>query len=57
MSSGEMNVLLYDSLFCRLCAEENPSGVNLHGEGTGDDLSCMINHYLPIKVKVCFDFY
>ncbi|XP_075213479.1 uncharacterized protein LOC142319743 isoform X2 [Lycorma delicatula] len=52
MFSGEMNVSLYDSIFCRLCAEENPSGVILHGnEGTGDDLCSMINHYLPIKIQ------
>lgn len=56
MSSGEMTIVsLYDSIFCRLCAEENSSGVILHGnEGTGDDLCAMINHYLPIKVNINF---
>ncbi|XP_066992566.2 uncharacterized protein [Anabrus simplex] len=46
-----MEVVLYDSTYCRLCAEENSNGVLLYGsDGEDADLSVLINRYLPFKV-------
>lgn len=43
---------LYNSLFCRLCAEKNSNGINLFKiDETGEDISLLINRYLPIKVN------
>jgi len=48
----ETRVLLYDSLFCRLCAEENSSGLLLYPtEGNDTDLSTLVNKFLPLKVR------
>ncbi|KAJ4435700.1 hypothetical protein ANN_18316 [Periplaneta americana] len=47
-----MEVLLYDSTYCRLCAEENPSGVLLYSvEDSDADLSALVNRYLPFKIQ------
>lgn len=44
-------VSLYDSAICRLCAEDNGNGELLYAnEGDEQDLSSMVNRYLPIKV-------
>ncbi|XP_049774994.1 zinc finger protein 599-like [Schistocerca cancellata] len=46
-----MEVQLYDSTYCRLCAENNSSGVFLYSsEDSEPDLSTLINKYLPLKV-------
>ncbi|XP_039278854.1 zinc finger protein 264 [Nilaparvata lugens] len=47
-----MTVLLYDSIYCRLCGEENTNGILLYENDTnsGVDICSMINNYLPIKV-------
>lgn len=45
-------VLLYDSTFCRLCAEENDNGILLFAtEENEQDLCSTINRYLPLKVN------
>jgi hypothetical protein len=50
-----MEVHLYDSTYCRLCAEENPSGVLLYSvDDSEGDLSALVNRYLPFKVNVRF---
>ncbi|XP_065163488.1 zinc finger protein 34-like [Atheta coriaria] len=43
---------LHDSLVCRLCAEENNNGSLIyHSTEGGDQLSDVINKYLPLKVS------
>ncbi|GLV38931.1 crooked legs [Carabus blaptoides fortunei] len=45
-------VLLYDSTFCRLCAEENENGILLFATDENEpDLCSSINRYLPLKVQ------
>lgn len=52
-----MEVHLYDSTYCRLCAEENPSGVLLYSVDDSEaDLSGMVNRYLPFKVNIPFKY-
>jgi hypothetical protein len=52
-----MEVHLYDSTYCRLCAEENPSGVLLYSiDDSETDLSTLVNRYLPFKVNVQFEY-
>lgn len=44
-------VLLADSIICRLCAEENVNGTSLFSTTENDpDLCSTVNHYLPLKV-------
>ena len=44
-------VSLYDSAICRLCAEDNGNGELLYvADNDEQDLSSMVNRYLPIKV-------
>jgi hypothetical protein len=51
-----MEVQLYDSTYCRLCAEENPSGVLLYSVDDSEaDLSGMVNRYLPFKVNIQYE--
>lgn len=46
-----MEVSLYNSGICRLCAEENENGTLLYSaEECEQNLSDLINTYLPIKV-------
>lgn len=46
-----MEVPLYDSAVCRLCAEDNGNGEYLYtADGEDSDLSSMVNRYLPLKV-------
>lgn len=58
----KMEVFLYNSTVCRLCGEENDNGTLLYsGEENSQNLSDLINTYLPLKVKYifycdCFDF-
>lgn len=48
----ESQKLLCDSNVCRLCAEENANGTCLFGlEENGEDLSRLVNKYLPLKVS------
>ncbi|CAG9860302.1 unnamed protein product [Phyllotreta striolata] len=48
----EDQILLRDSKFCRLCAEENHNGVDLFNENDNSaKLSELINKYLPIVVE------
>lgn len=52
-----MEVHLYDSTYCRLCAEENPSGVLLYSvDDSETDLSALVNRYLPFKVNIQFEY-
>jgi hypothetical protein len=52
-----MEVQLYDSTYCRLCAEENPSGVLLYSVDDSEaDLSGLVNRYLPFKVTIQFQY-
>jgi hypothetical protein len=52
-----MEVQLYDSTYCRLCAEENPSGVLLYSDDDSEaDLSGMVNRYLPFKVNIQLEY-
>ena len=45
-------VQLYDSAYCRLCGEENPSGVYLYPVNETElDISALVNRYLPFKVN------
>lgn len=47
-----VEVSLYDSAICRLCAENNGNGELLYTvDGDEVDLSSMVNRYLPIKVR------
>ncbi|KPJ07122.1 Zinc finger protein 836 [Papilio machaon] len=47
-----MEVFLYNSTVCRLCGEENDNGNLLYSnEENGQNLSEIINTYLPIKVS------
>nr|CAD7409572.1 unnamed protein product [Timema poppensis] len=47
-----MEVVLYDSTICRLCGEENDSGVFLYtNEELEPDLSVLVNKYLPCKIQ------
>ncbi|XP_063233900.1 zinc finger protein 34-like isoform X2 [Bacillus rossius redtenbacheri] len=47
-----MAVQLYDSTYCRLCAEDNISGVFLYSiDETDFDISSLINRYLPFKIS------
>ncbi|XP_046401718.1 zinc finger protein 264-like [Ischnura elegans] len=47
-----MGEYLYDSSFCRLCAEDNPSGVLLYNaDDLEPDLSSLVNRYLPLKIQ------
>ncbi|CAG2061418.1 unnamed protein product [Timema podura] len=47
-----MEVVLYDSTICRLCGEENDSGVFLYtNEELEPDLSALVNKYLPCKIQ------
>ncbi|PNF36325.1 hypothetical protein B7P43_G00537 [Cryptotermes secundus] len=47
-----MEVHLYNSTYCRLCAEENPSGVLLYSvDDSETDLSGLVNRYLPFKIQ------
>lgn len=47
-----MEVFLYNSTVCRLCGEENDNGTLLYsGEENNQNLSDVINTYLPIKVQ------
>lgn len=42
---------LCDSIYCRLCAEENSNGTYLFSnEENPDNLSQLVNRYLPLKV-------
>lgn len=44
---------LYDSAYCRLCCEENTSGINLFKEKfDNQNLFALINVYLPIIVSI-----
>lgn len=46
-----MEVLLYDSTICRLCAQENSNGIIIfNNPDTEADISKLINKYLPLKV-------
>jgi hypothetical protein len=52
-----MEVHLYDSTYCRLCAEENPSGVLLYSDDDSEgDLSALVNRYLPFKVNIQYEY-
>lgn len=52
-----MEVHLYNSTYCRLCAEENPSGVLLYSvDDSETDLSGLVNRYLPFKVNIQFEY-
>ncbi|XP_015608375.1 zinc finger protein 287 isoform X2 [Cephus cinctus] len=47
-----MDVRLYDSAICRLCAEDNGNGELLYtASGDEPDLSSMVNRYLPLKIR------
>ncbi|XP_011299469.1 zinc finger protein 271-like [Fopius arisanus] len=47
-----VDVTLYDSTICRLCAEDNASGELLFTSGENEpDLSSMVNRYLPLKIR------
>ncbi|XP_043276637.1 zinc finger protein 41-like [Venturia canescens] len=47
-----VEVSLYDSAICRLCAENNGNGELLYTvDGDEIDLSSMVNRYLPIKIR------
>ncbi|XP_015516983.1 zinc finger and SCAN domain-containing protein 2 isoform X1 [Neodiprion lecontei] len=47
-----MEVPLYDSAVCRLCAEDNGNGEFLYAaDGEESDLSSMVNRYLPLKIR------
>ena len=49
---GSLVVELYNSTFCRLCGEDNSEGILIfNGSSQNDDLSLIINQYLPIKVS------
>ncbi|KAL7287100.1 hypothetical protein TKK_0018719 [Trichogramma kaykai] len=46
-----MEPSLYDSSICRLCAEDNENGELLfRNDSEMNDLSAMVNRYLPVKV-------
>lgn len=43
---------LCESCYCRLCAEENNNGMYLFSsDDNSEDLSGLINKYLPVKVN------
>lgn len=42
--------LLYNSQICRLCCVENANGSPLY-TGKEDDVTSLINTYLPLKVR------
>lgn len=47
-----MDVCLYNSAICRLCAEDNGNGELLYtSDGDEADLSSMVNRYLPLKIR------
>ncbi|CAH0405076.1 unnamed protein product [Chilo suppressalis] len=47
-----MEVSLYNSTVCRLCGEENDHGTFLYSsEENNQDISVLINSYLPLKVS------
>ncbi|CAH0556666.1 unnamed protein product [Brassicogethes aeneus] len=49
----ELNVLLSESNYCRLCGEENPMGTNVFvPEESGTIYQEYINKYLPLKVSI-----
>lgn len=44
--------MLSDTFVCRLCAEENQNATDLFtAEGDDQDLSQLVNRYLPIKAS------
>lgn len=46
--------LLSESAYCRLCCAANVNGINLFTQTeNSEDMSSLVNRYLPIKV--CFD--
>lgn len=48
-----MEVVLYNSTVCRLCAEENDNGTFLYStEENNENISDLVNAYLPIKVSL-----
>lgn len=52
-SNMDDQVLLVDSIICRLCAEDNINGTPLFCNSENEiDLSTTVNSYLPIKVTV-----
>lgn len=49
---GSLVVELYNSTYCRLCGEENNDGIFIfNGCSQPDNLSLVINQYLPVKVS------
>lgn len=48
-----MDVLLYDSTLCRLCAQENSNGILIfNNDEIETDLCILINKYMPLKVII-----
>ncbi|XP_044727425.1 zinc finger protein 271-like [Chrysoperla carnea] len=46
-----MDVLLYDSTLCRLCAQENSNGILIfNNDEIETDLCILINKYMPLKI-------
>lgn len=48
-----VDVHLYDSTICRLCAAENGNEHLFVSEAGESDLSSLVNRYLPLKVRRC----
>lgn len=47
-----MELELYNSMICRLCAVENSSATLLYSQDeNGDSLSSVVNQYLPLKIS------
>lgn len=46
-----MEVELYNSMICRLCASENSNATLLYSlDETGESISCVVNKYLPLQI-------
>lgn len=47
-----MELELYNSMICRLCAVENSSAALLYSpDENGETVSSIVNNYLPLKVS------
>ncbi|XP_030746745.1 zinc finger protein 271-like [Sitophilus oryzae] len=47
----EVEKLLFNSTYCRLCCTENENGINLFsGDDNSEEVCNLINRYLPLKV-------
>lgn len=45
-------ILLYDSIICRLCGVENTEGIYLYDNENELDFKTLINRYLPLEVRL-----